>query len=109
MEVSDLAQAKRVASLGIRRPGGQWGGRCEIWRDWDDGGGEEGVGVGEDERERENGGEDSEEAREEVKENENKSQILISSEPPIRIPIKGQGNGRSVFFSSFSSSSSPFT
>lgn len=48
MEVSDLAQAKRVASLGIS--GGNWGGKCEIWRDWFDGAGvgeEEGEGVGE--------------------------------------------------------------
>ena len=84
MEVSDLAQAKRVAGLGIRR--GHWGNKCEIWRDWPDEAGEQEVGVVGQEGEHKEG---------------NETEARISGVP---VRIIGKGHGRSVFVSSSSSS-----
>lgn len=75
MEVADLPQARRVASLGIRS--GNWR-RCEIWRDWFD-------------------EVEMEEGKEEEEEEEDKSTIHISGVP---VRVLGKGNGRSVYFSS---------
>lgn len=103
MEVSDLAQAKRVASQGIRS--GYWQYQCEIWRDWPDEA-EVGVEVGEPGREggKKEGEEGEEEAVEEEEEEEDqeeagkqKSKTHISGIP---VRILGNGNGRSVFLSS---------
>lgn len=111
MEVSDLAQAKRVASLGIRR--GHWVGQCEIWRDWPDEAGEEEVegvelGVGGQvggETWGKEGGEKwgKEKGQEDGHEEGNETETHIAD---VSVRIIGKGHGRSVFFSSFPSSPS---